>query len=146
KRLQSTTALSLINLSGCRRTMLLIKAALGPSSIHGIGLFALEFIHEGTEIWRFSHGLDLDLSPEEVQPLPASVIEFLHHYGYIDSRLNRYILCFDNARFINHSETPNSLPDYSRDPHGVDIAIRDIFKGEEITSDYRSFEKKSSGL
>ena len=126
--------------------MLLIKAALRPSSIHGIGLFALEFIHKGTEIWRFSRGLDLELSPEEVQPLPVSVKEFLQHYGYMDYRLNRYVLCFDNARFINHSERPNSLPDYSRDPHGVDIAIRDISAGEEITRDYRSFEKRSPGL
>jgi hypothetical protein len=28
--------------------------------------------------------------------------ETLLHYGYIDPRINRFILCCDNARFINH--------------------------------------------
>ena len=129
-----------------KNNMLLIKADIRSSSIHGLGLFASEFISKGTEIWRLSPRLDLDVSFQIVESYPASVKEFLQHYGYIDYRLNRYILCFDHARFINHSETPNALPDYKRDLSRVDVAIRDIFAGEEITIDYRAFGNKSLGF
>ena len=60
--------------------------------------------------------------------------------GYIDPRLNRYILCCDNARFINHSNTPNIQSDFSTDRYGVDVAARDIETGEELTIDYGSVE------
>ena len=58
------------------------------------------------------------------------------HYGYIDPRLNRYILGCDEVRFFNHSDTPNVVPDFTRDRHGVDIAARDIAAGEELTVNY----------
>jgi hypothetical protein len=64
----------------------------------------------------------------------------LLRYGYIDPRLGRYILCSDHARFINHSATPNLTSDFSRERHGVDIAVRDIAAREELTLDYRVLE------
>jgi hypothetical protein len=64
----------------------------------------------------------------------------LLHYGYVDARLNRFILCCDNARFINHSAAPNLVTDHARDRYGVDIAHADIAPGEEITIDYASVE------
>jgi hypothetical protein len=48
----------------------------------------------------------------------------LLHYGYVDARLNRFILCCDNARFINHSAAPNLVTDHARDRYGVDVARR----------------------
>jgi len=48
------------------------------------------------------------------------------------------ILCGDDARFINHSDTPNIASDYTLDPYGADIAVRDIEAGEEITTGYKS--------
>ena len=38
--------------------MMLIRTVVRPSSIHGMGLFALERIPKGTEIWRFEPGFD----------------------------------------------------------------------------------------
>jgi hypothetical protein len=64
----------------------------------------------------------------------------LLHYGYIDSRLSRFILCCDDARFINHSATPNLISDRGHDPYGVDLAARDIEAGEELTIDYHDIE------
>jgi SET domain-containing protein len=121
--------------------MLLVRTRLAQSSIHNLGLFADQLIPAGTVIWRFNPGYDLDIPLEEMNSQPAYVREFFEHYGYLDFHLNRYILCFDNARFINHSDTPNTRPDYSRETHGVDIAIHDIKEGEEITTDYRLFER-----
>jgi SET domain-containing protein len=121
--------------------MLLVKTYIAASPIDNFGLFADEFIPEGSELWRFTPGYDLEVSLTEFEKQPGHVRDFFKHYGYLDFHLNCYILCFDNARFINHSENPNSRPDYCQESHGVDIAIRDISKGEEITSDYRSFER-----
>ena len=50
--------------------MLLVKTRLAPSTIHGIGLFADEFIPKGTEVWKFVPGFDLALSVDEVESLP----------------------------------------------------------------------------
>ncbi len=72
--------------------------------------------------------------------------EGLTHYGYVDLRLGRLILCSDDARFMNHSERANTASDTSADPYGVDIAVRDIAPGEELTTDYTSFEGQRPGM
>lgn len=116
--------------------MLLVPTRVGPSAIHGLGLFARAPIAAGTEVWRFTPGLDLDLDPAVVGAQPPLLRERLLHYGYVDPRLGRFILCCDDARFINHSDAPNLAPDRRRDRHGVDVALRDIAAGEELTIDY----------
>jgi SET domain-containing protein len=120
--------------------MLLVPTRLGPSPIHGIGVFALSPISAGTAVWRFHPGLDLDLDPELAHTLPEHVRGFLTHFAYIDRYINRLILCFDNGRFVNHSDEPNIHCDYSQCRFGLDIASRDIAAGEEITTDYSDFE------
>lgn len=116
--------------------MMLVPVKLDRSAIHGLGVFAAEFIRKGTPVWRFMAGFDLDLDPARVEAQPMHIRKALMHYGYVDSRLGRYILCCDDARFMNHSDEPNTWPDFSLDPYGVDIAVRDIAAGEEITTDY----------
>ena len=57
--------------------------------------------------------------------------------------VRRTILCFDDARFVNHSDTPNVATNYAQDPYGLDVALRDIAAGEELTMDYAGFEEQS---
>ena len=116
--------------------MLLVRTRLAPSTIHGLGVFAAEPIARGAEVWRFTAGFDLDLEPQALEALPEHAREWLRVYGYLDPRLRRFVLCCDDARFINHSETPNLRPDFAREAHGVDLALRDIAPGEELTVDY----------
>jgi len=116
--------------------MLLVRTRLGPSAIHGLGVFAVAPISPGTEVWRFTPGFDLELDPALVERQPEHVREWLLVYGYLDPRLKRFILCCDDARFINHSATPNLRPDFARERHGVDVALREIAAGEELTVDY----------
>ena len=78
--------------------MLLVRTRIGPSRIHGIGLFAAEPIAAGTEVWRFTPGFDLDAAPAMLESLTAEQRETVLHYGYLDPRLGRFILCCDNAR------------------------------------------------
>ena len=51
--------------------MLLVRTRLGLSPIHGVGLFAAEFIREATMIWRFGPAIDLRLTDEQIEQLPA---------------------------------------------------------------------------
>jgi SET domain-containing protein len=120
--------------------MLLVPVRLDNSPIHGLGVFTVEFIAAGSAVWRFTEGFDLDLDPDTVEAQPLHLRRMLLHYGYLDPRLRRFILCCDNARFINHSDRPNLAADYRLDRHGVDLAVRDIAPGEELTVDYGILE------
>ena len=121
--------------------MLLVKTRLGVSAIHGIGLFAEEFIPRGTVTWRFMPGLDLLLDDATVNGSPEPIRSTLQRYCYLDAASGKYVFCLDNARFMNHADDPNTVSRPSdTDPYGVDIAARDIAPGEELTCDYGEFD------
>jgi SET domain-containing protein len=101
-----------------------------------MGIFASQPIKRNTPIWRFTPGFDLDLDPSELEQQPAHFRATMLHYGYIDPRRNRFLLCCDDYRFINHSNMPNVRVDPTGDFYGVDLAARDIEAGEELTVDY----------
>ena len=114
--------------------MLHVEANLGVSHIHGIGLFAAQFIPAGTIIWRFQAGFDVELSHEDFVQLTPAAQKQVSHYAYSCPIGRRYFLSSDDDRFTNHSDTPNT--------HFVDgctVASRDIQAGEELTADYREF-------
>jgi hypothetical protein len=120
--------------------MLLVKTRLDRSQISGIGLYADEFIPKGTIIWRFTPGLDLKLNQEQLQDYKSRVdVARLEDFIYRSKISGDFILCADDARFINHSFHPNTI-DTMEDVEGLTIAARDIFPGEEIVSDYQSFD------
>lgn len=120
--------------------MFQVRVTVGPSSIHGLGVFAAESIAKGTVVWQFTPGLDLDADVSLLHAQPPLLRERLLHYGYVDKNLNRYVLCCDDARFLNHSSSPNLETDYTSDAHGIDRAAKDIAPGEELTVDYGQFE------
>jgi SET domain-containing protein len=120
--------------------MLLVPTRLAQSPLHGLGVFAVAAIPKGTPVWRFAPGLDMEFDAGIVETLPEHVRQFFSHYGYLDKNVKRLVLCFDDARFVNHSDTPNLFTDYAQDPHGLDVALRDIAAGEELTMDYGGFE------
>jgi uncharacterized protein len=126
--------------------MLLVPTRLAQSPIHGFGVFAAEPITQGTPVWRFAPGLDMEFAASVVDRLPAHVRTFFSHYGYLDRNVQRIILCFDDARFVNHSDSPNVATDYALDAYGVDVALRDIARGEELTMDYANFEEAARGF
>ena len=111
--------------------MLLVKTTIGLSTIHGLGLFAAEFIPKDTLIWTFQPDFDLMLSEEALERLAIPAREQVLRYCYLDNGM--FILCADDARFFNASRTPNCIPD-ALGQHSV--AARDIVAGEELTEDY----------
>jgi len=124
--------------------MLLVPTRLAQSPIHGFGVYAAAPIPKGTPVWRFERGLDMEFDPGIVETLPEHVRTFFSHYGYLDRNVKRIILCFDDARFVNHCDTPNVATDYAQDSYGLDVALRDIAAGEELTMDYGGFEESAA--
>jgi len=118
-----------------------VKTRLGRSAIAGIGLFAAEFIPKGTCIWRFKTGFDIRVDKDYPSRLPEPARTFWATYAYQNHATLKYVLCADDARFFNHSDTPNTT--CVEDPEGeetADVALRDIEPGEELTVDYREFD------
>jgi SET domain-containing protein len=113
--------------------MLLVKTYLDKSRIHGLGVFAGEFIRKGTKIWRFVIGFDRYYSRKQLAKLPKPAKDFIKLHGY--QWKNEILLSMDHDTFMNHSENPNT---YYR--NGYVIARCNIRKGAEITNDYRAFE------
>lgn len=124
--------------------MLLVKTKIGPSSINGIGLFADQLIPKGTVIWRLEPQFDIKVLPENLDKLAPHAKQLFLKYSYLSRRSKAYVLCFDDARFYNHSDSPNVLDCDSPDSdEGLDVAARDIYPGEEMTCDYREFDAET---
>ena len=121
--------------------MLLVKTRLAPSKIHGIGLFADEFIAQGTFTWRFVEGFDLRFTQATIDRLSASAKQQVLKYAYYDERHGLFELCSDDARFFNHADTPNTRSLITDLGDEVDVAIGNIDAGEELTCDYRIFDR-----
>lgn len=118
--------------------MLLVKTKISLSKIHGIGLFAAEFIPKGTEVWKFKKGFDLEFSEKEIYSLGLSqqALEQFLNYCYRSSGTGKYMLCSDDARFVNHSENPNIKGNGLEGELDTDIALYDILIGNEFTYNY----------
>jgi hypothetical protein len=102
------------------------------SSDIGFGVVATRFIPKGTITWVLDP-LDQVVSQARVAQLSAQLQEHLDVYSYQNGRGER-ILCWDHARFVNHSCHSTSLaPGFD-----LEMAIRDIHAGEQITDDYGS--------
>lgn len=113
--------------------MLLVKTYLDRSPIHGLGVFAGEFVRKGAKIWRFVEGFDRCYTPRQFAKLPKPARDYLKEYAYrVDGEI---LFTVDNDHYINHSENPNT---HLRG--GYAIAARNIAKGVEITNDYREFD------
>src|SRR5690348_3818171 len=114
--------------------MLLVKTYLAPSAVHGIGLYAAEPIAKGTVVWRFDQGIDRRLSRAERDVLPEPARSFVLTYAYPEMPgSDTHVLDGDHARFMNHSDRPNTHCPTPRKPEeATTIATRDIAVGEEL--------------
>ena len=113
--------------------MLLVNASKGPSSIHGLGLIARQFIKKGTAIWSFDPDIDHEYGREFFLYHHSKIVtDQIKGYSFFDSARGCWVCCGDDARFTNHADNPNTYMDEK-----ITYAARDIFPREEITEDYR---------
>lgn len=127
--------------------MLLVKTTIGPSKINGIGLFAAEFIPQGTTTWKFTPDFDLRVTAKDLEKLREIARNTFLKYAFLSKRTGLYVLCSDDARFFNHSVEPTiGDANSSESVEGIDIALRDIHPGEELTCDYTAFDAQYRSL
>ena len=113
--------------------MLIVKTKLKEIPDKGIGLVADQKIKKGEIVYSYNPIIDIKIKKKDI---PKEAKKFFDIYS-VDCGKDYVILNTDNARFINHSKTPNtkSLGDF-----GDNVALRDIDIGEEITIDYETID------
>lgn len=96
----------------------------------GYGVVATQFIPKGTITWAMDK-LDRIFTPAQIKKLDPLYQQVLDKYTYRNAAGN-YVLCWDNARFVNHSSNSNCITT----AYEFELAVRDIYPGEELTDDY----------
>jgi uncharacterized protein len=116
--------------------MMMVETELRASPIHGIGVFVSEPVRAGQLIWRFDSRIDRIFTDAELQDMPELLQHFLRTYSTLHGELNLWVLCGDNGRHFNHSDSPNTRS--LGIAFGDDVAGEDLEPGTELTSDYRT--------
>ncbi len=96
----------------------------------GFGVIATKLIPKGTITW-VQDELDMVFGPEEPEGFKPLTRKLLDKYSFRNNK-GEHILCWDVAKYINHSFRSNCLST----AYNFEIAIRDIQIGEELTDDY----------
>jgi SET domain-containing protein len=120
--------------------MLMIETYVGPSKIHGVGCFAAQDVPVGALIWSFNARFALEVRYDDLAcaSVPSAFRRLIDVYAWnFDGETDSVFLDLDNARFMNHSLTPNTawidLP--NRISYG--FAAQDLAPGDEITTNYK---------
>lgn len=118
-----------------------------PSSIHGVGVFAIRDIATGTSVFDGASASNGELlTRDEIKTLPHEVQQLLYDFlvsdkhGAVEVPPNG-IVGLDMSFYLNHSDTPNLE---THDQGETFITKRDIKNGEELTVDYRTFDPHSA--
>jgi hypothetical protein len=99
----------------------------------GVGVVATKPIAKGTITWVHDE-LDQAFSAQKLARLGPLFHPAIDRYSYRDGD-GHYVLCWDHARFVNHSCSPTCMaPGFD-----LEIAIRDIQPGEQLTGDYATY-------
>lgn len=111
-----------------------VKVKLAPSSIEGVGVFALRDIPKGQKLYADMVPKIYNLPHKEFGNLfPTVRTELLKHFPLI---VRGSAFAYPTTRissYLNHSDTPN----YDA---VNDIVLCDIKSGEEVTEDYRKID------
>lgn len=99
----------------------------------GYGVIATRRIPKGTITYALD-ALELIITDQQFKQIQPELQKQVEWYSYRDE-LNRRVLSWDIAKYVNHSCNYNTLTT----GWGFEIAVRDIECGEEITDDYGLF-------
>jgi hypothetical protein len=117
--------------------MYIVKTRIQKSCIEGDGTFAGEFIPKGTIVYFYSTD-EIFISQNEFLLLSEAKRDTILKYGVQDEAGN----WVDGEDKLNHSCDANILSIFI-DGIYCDIAVKDIYEGEEITIDYGLFYSSS---
>ena len=126
KRKKTREAIKLLNA--------IVKIRLAPSSIHGIGVFAMRKMSKGEKIYSDIIPHQFDIPYSDFNELRLDVKEMvLSHFPLIPSGSHFLYPVTKFSAYLNHSDIPN----YDAKS---DVLLKNVEKGEEITEDYRQIE------
>ena len=116
--------------------MLTVKTYLDKSDINGIGVFSSEKIRKGQIVWEYFPLVDITYTEKQWKSLKLNLtdssFEMINRYAYKEQ--GQYIVCLDNAQFMNHSaqfQNVGNTPDLKSM-----YALKDIAEGQEILCNY----------
>lgn len=114
-----------------------VYCKLGVSKIHGVGVFALRDIAQGTQpLKTMVSRKEKKFSRAELKEIPSSVRKHMADFCLIES--GRVFVpeiglnAVNISVYLNHSKTPNL---FFNKQEALE-ALRDITRGEELTIDY----------
>ena len=96
----------------------------------GHGVFATNYIPKGTLTWVCNE-LDMLYSLPEINAFNEDEKNARMTHCYRNNK-GQYVYSTDNARYVNHSSDPSCM----LTAYQVEIAIRDIHPGDQLTVDY----------
>lgn len=100
------------------------------NDVVGYGVVATKLIPKGTITW-VQDNLDRIFTPDDVAKLNPAVLKHLNTYCFTNCKGEK-VLCWDNAKYVNHSFKSSCMST----AYDFEIAIRDIYPGEQLTDDY----------
>jgi hypothetical protein len=98
----------------------------------GYGVVATQMIPRGTITWVRDE-FDQAFAATKIERMLPLYQDLAAKYCFVDAR-GDYILCWDLARYLNHSCEPSCRSA----GYDFELAVRDIAPGEELTDDYGS--------
>lgn len=136
--------------------MITVRTYLAPDQYGGVGLFADEDIPKGHILWRFDPRFTEVYMLDEYKAAIAGdddKARILKKYAYPcpivkDGHVVKALFHdIDNGSYINHDDHANAgdiyAPDHPLYAQSIDvnIALRDIKRGEQITNNYYDFDE-----
>jgi SET domain-containing protein len=118
-----------------------VFARLQPSPIHGVGVFAIRNIPEGTYIFPDDDEELVWIDKRELRRLSSEQRKLYEDFCIIKGDLYGCPRSFNKltvAWYFNESPTPNMASDSAY----RFFATRDIKKGEELTVDYDTYSDR----
>lgn len=116
---------------------------------HGVGVVAIRTIPKGIDPFKncdpFGDVLKISREELEVYPAPEEAKNMVRDYCPLQGDTyfvpNYGIDAVDKSYFLNHSRTPNLVTKRGGEKF---ITAREIKKGEELTADYRLYDRGKS--
>jgi uncharacterized protein len=129
--------------------MLKIKTYLDKDSWGGTGIFAGEDVPKGEAVWAYHPDFTMFISIEEYFAAKGAWRAELEKYAYPsthprDASRMGLLLNMDNSRYMNHADDPNTgAAEFMPAGQIIDVALRPIRKGEELTSNYLTYDPEN---
>jgi SET domain-containing protein len=116
-----------------------VYARIGRSRIHGVGVIAVRNIPSRARVFPYEDERVVWVSRAAVRRLPPALRSLYEDFAMVWGRrlgVPRTLNMLTVGWYVNHSERPN----LEANEDGRFYALRRIRKGEELTTDYRTFD------